>query len=47
MEQFRILADCTKDLPFDLQDRISTATVALCVEHERIAFEDGIAIGAK
>lgn len=46
-QYFQLLAKYTDSLPFEVQDQICMATVALCVEHARAAFSEGIAVGAK
>ena len=46
-ESFFVLERCTKDMPYEVCDQISAAMISACVECERMAFLDGVALGAK
>lgn len=46
-ESFFVLERCTKDMPYEVCDQISAAMISACVECERLAFLDGVALGAK
>lgn len=44
---FREIEDCVSALPFAQQDQICCTAAALCAEYERVAFRDGVRIGAR
>ena len=44
---FFVLESCTKDMPYEMCDQISAAMMSACVECERLAFLDGVALGGK
>ena len=44
---FREMEDCVSALPFAQQDQICCTAAALCAECERVAFLDGVRIGAR
>ncbi len=46
-ESFFVLERCTKDMSYEVCDQISAAMISACVECERLAFLDGVALGAK
>ena len=46
-ESFFVLERCTKDMPYEVCDQISAAMISACVECERLAFLDGVALGVK
>ena len=46
-DSFSVLERCTKDMPYEICDQISGATISACVECERLAFLDGVVLGAK
>ena len=46
-ESFFVLERYTKDMPYEICDQISMAMISACVECERLAFLDGVVLGAK
>ena len=46
-ECFLLLKEYTKEMPFEQSDRICSAVSSACAESERLAFLDGISIGAQ
>lgn len=46
-DSFYVVEKCTEGMPYELSDRISAAMVSACVECERLAFLDGVALGVK
>ena len=46
-ESFFVLERGTKDMSYEVCDQISAAMISACVECERLAFLDGVALGAK
>jgi len=46
-KSFREIESCVAQLPYLQADRICTATVNACVECEKLAFLDGVAVGAR
>mgnify|MGYP003417701656 CR=1 FL=1 len=46
-ECFSLLDEFTKEMPFTQGDRICSAVCAACAECERLAFLDGVNIGAQ
>lgn len=47
LESFLVLEQYTRDMPYEAGDQISAAMISACVECERLAFLDGVALGAK
>ena len=44
---FALIDACTHSLSFEKSNEIINAAVSLCAEQERIAFVDGVRVGAK
>jgi len=46
-ESFRRIDSCTRGLPFRQADKIREAVYLACGAYEKVAFLDGVAVGAK
>jgi len=46
-ESFQRIDECIDNLPFQQADEIRNAVYLACGEYEKLAFLDGIAVGAK
>ena len=46
-ESFQRIDECIDNLPFQQADEIRNAVYLACGEYEKLAFLDGVAIGAK
>lgn len=46
-ESFRRIDQCIRDLPFQQADDIRNSVYTACGEYEKLAFLDGVAVGAK